>query len=1186
MNDIAPLLLTIRKRTTMLTTSVALVCGLAAAAPTPDILVINQGIGGNSTRDALRRFERDVAEVRPDHLILYFSMNDALNSGKLVPLEEFRTNMQTLIDRSRTLGVKTIVLTTPNPIVGYLVKQRHPNHPEDNFDAWLGQFDNAIREIARANSLPLADLRKRVNEHCSDADAAASLVRNMSNSKLKDGVHLTADGYRTMGELMAETLSDRVKPGESVLCFGDSITYGAGMAGAGTVYGDTYPAWLSLLLNRGNGGADRERPPAPPNHGPDNIPGNGSFERSADRVHPDNWRVYNRPGVQEGTLTWAEAADAPEGTHIVTVKNVDETKPAYLLGVDLIRLKRAVPVVLTYQTKGPGRLRAVLAFYDKRRRQIGAFPNVKDNPWKDAGRTWTAHQLEAPPPQGTAWTRTLFRVTGEISLDGVHLSIPRSSKSPGGAAVPESRPRTIDTRLSNGLIAVGFAPPEKGGAIVTLRNRYGWEFVNRPAPTGLWKVQLRKIPIATADPTETTRLCLDPEQDDSGASRDDSAGQGDVLELTATGVTATCATKHDGDTFTLSWSGIDIEDEPGVLDVAVTVTLAKGNPFARFRTTIANRSSRYTAFYVTAPFVQGVAPPNGDLANDYLATPCFTGRLVQNPIGNGILGKERRFQPNRSGHSMQFDAYYNDTHGLYLGCFDGQQNLKRYVLEATPDAGLSWGIVHVPNNMKVVPQNWTVPYDKVIRTFRGDWYDAARIYREWALQQTWTAEGPIHERKSTPNWFKEVDEWMMRNFTHEPKGLEYDPIVKDVLAGCSVGHYAGDFGKEGHQLIDSPDRFPLKPGDHEFIQASRTNSRPIMAYIQGICWDRESPSYVRENGNEHTVRNFYGKRVVWDFSARKNIGRICAIAHPGSVWGECLGKTVEQMAAAGMRAAYLDSNNHAGTYMNFNPNYGSDVGGGRGYIQSNRAMVRAMKTRARKVDPGFCFSAESFWEGNMAELDAYLVCNTTYQFLQGDQVTAIPLAHAVYHDRTIMYCSWVGRHDLQEDNANGYVAKFAQTLVWGVKPGWNQPTFFTRFRNKEIAIEFSRKRYAMYRAAKPYLLYGDMLRPPAYTTSPHTMDLRWYRAWREHYYDITLPTVLRSLWRAPDGSVGLVLYNISAEDQTADVTIPNSSIPAGKPARMTYPDETPDALSVEVGPKSIRVKAPLPPRSPALITWR
>ena len=80
--------------------------------------------GGHSSRNGLARFERDVIESKPDHVILYFGINDAGNSRKLVPLEEFRRNMQSMVDRCRAAGVKATVLVTPNPIIAELWSQR------------------------------------------------------------------------------------------------------------------------------------------------------------------------------------------------------------------------------------------------------------------------------------------------------------------------------------------------------------------------------------------------------------------------------------------------------------------------------------------------------------------------------------------------------------------------------------------------------------------------------------------------------------------------------------------------------------------------------------------------------------------------------------------------------------------------------------------------------------------------------------------------------------------------------------------------------------------------------------------------------------------------------------------------------------------------------------------------------
>ena len=220
-----------------------------AAFAAPPVRILNQGVGGNTSRDGLRRFPKAVEQLRPEHLILYFGMNDALNSGKLVPLDEFTRNLQSMIDRARAIGVKSIILVTINPIVGQYVKQRHPRHPKADLDAWLSEYDRAVRALAARNKLPLADLRAAVLAHCSDQEAKESLVRNIANSRSRDGVHLTPEGYEILAQCLLPLLAKRVKPGDLVICFGDSLTYGAHVKGAGTSEGETYPACLSRLLN-------------------------------------------------------------------------------------------------------------------------------------------------------------------------------------------------------------------------------------------------------------------------------------------------------------------------------------------------------------------------------------------------------------------------------------------------------------------------------------------------------------------------------------------------------------------------------------------------------------------------------------------------------------------------------------------------------------------------------------------------------------------------------------------------------------------------------------------------------------------------------------------------------------------------------------------------------------------------
>jgi len=77
---------------------------------------------------------------------------------------------------------------------------------------------------------------------------------NSKNYTVDDGVHPTAQGYELIGKYFAQQLKEKklLKRKMLILCFGDSITYGAFMEGKGTAEGNTYPAVLLRSLSGRN----------------------------------------------------------------------------------------------------------------------------------------------------------------------------------------------------------------------------------------------------------------------------------------------------------------------------------------------------------------------------------------------------------------------------------------------------------------------------------------------------------------------------------------------------------------------------------------------------------------------------------------------------------------------------------------------------------------------------------------------------------------------------------------------------------------------------------------------------------------------------------------------------------------------------------------------------------------------
>lgn len=212
--------------------------------------VVNKGFSGRNSKDALRLADQQVLPLKAQHAVVFFGMNDAMNSGNLLPLADYEANMRALVKRLQGSGAHTVALVTINPIIESYVRARHPKHPhKENLQAYLASYDQAVRALAKEQGLPLVDLREIVEKNGGAVIAETSLLRCEKNGGGRDGVHLTPAAYALLGERVFEVIGDRVRPGETVVCFGDSLTFGANVKGAGTAEGETYPAALKRCFD-------------------------------------------------------------------------------------------------------------------------------------------------------------------------------------------------------------------------------------------------------------------------------------------------------------------------------------------------------------------------------------------------------------------------------------------------------------------------------------------------------------------------------------------------------------------------------------------------------------------------------------------------------------------------------------------------------------------------------------------------------------------------------------------------------------------------------------------------------------------------------------------------------------------------------------------------------------------------
>lgn len=159
--------------------------GLRKAHPTASIRVINAGISGNTTSDGLARLEQDVLRHHPDLVTISFGLNDMTR----VPPDQFRTNLEQLIDRCRAQQ-SLVMLCTPNAVI----------HTESRPIPRLIDYCRIIREVGQAKDVPVCDQYVAGERLKSRAPQTWRLT-------MSDEIHPNMDGHKRMAEELCRSIS-------------------------------------------------------------------------------------------------------------------------------------------------------------------------------------------------------------------------------------------------------------------------------------------------------------------------------------------------------------------------------------------------------------------------------------------------------------------------------------------------------------------------------------------------------------------------------------------------------------------------------------------------------------------------------------------------------------------------------------------------------------------------------------------------------------------------------------------------------------------------------------------------------------------------------------------------------------------------------------------------------------------
>ena len=584
---------------------------------------------------------------------------------------------------------------------------------------------------------------------------------------------------------------------------------------------------------------------------------------------------------------------------------------------------------------------------------------------------------------------------------------------------------------------------------------------------------------------------------------------------------------RNGDETRFVWEGLELPDgEKGTIDVVASITLPPGDAASEWRLSVANRSVKWALRETLYPYLRNIVKAGE--ADVLLPHENLGARLLRSFDGNTRDRRHCWGYYEAPSAAPMVTAFMKSGAGLYIAAHDADQRIKTL----RHDKMCVWFDTPVENAGLVGRAADGPGYAVTIKAFRGDWWEAARMYREWALKQAWAAKGPIAGRTDFPKAMADTDFWISFHLLQTINGFTNAiERIREGMDGANLGlrfyrWYAGC--ERGDMCLNFPENFPPRHGVKDAVDRFRREGIVVMPYTNPHIYDATLESFPyavadacrRENGdwyNEPYAGGLYGKH---DFAV------MCPCAPR---WQAIIDHFSDRMfRETGANAIYYDQVGCGPPRLCFATEHGHPAGGGGWWARGRHEYLERAHSKysPKNIPVTFEGTGESF----MDVCDGNLVVT---------RATAedVPFFPAVYSGYTIYFGI---RQNVRDQKFDAAFSLMAREFAWGVINGWNWdwPTQDKRIdpRCGEAARLFAHA----HAAARDFLVFGSLEGDfvPVKPIERRTFD--WRMHWRGDYYEhADLPVVFGAWWRdVSDRRKALVAVNLTDDVQTALVAPP------------------------------------------------
>lgn len=452
----------------------------------------------------------------------------------------------------------------------------------------------------------------------------------------------------------------------------------------------------------------------------------------------------------------------------------------------------------------------------------------------------------------------------------------------------------------------------------------------------------------------------------------------------------------------------------------------------------------------------------------------------------------------------------------------------------------------------------SLPFGGVVRPVRGGWFQAAKTYRDWLKTQEWYVRAKSRKFEK----LRSVAFWAWNRGRSGEVMPSVERFVEETGLPVALDWY---WWHEIPYDVKYPNFWPPREPVEDFRAAVahlHDKGVYVQTYTNGMLWDMDEPDW-KDGGERECLMFRNGSRDVTVFNVYLG-HRMAIMCGEAPEFQRRIRDVERKIAGCGMDGLYMDM---IGNCMRpcWNPAHGHSPGGGRTVSDGYRAFMNAVKAD----NPGVDISTEEEGEAYLDVADSLIVLYAGYERLGrgvAPEFEMPPVFQMLYHGCVAMYGSysvidgitpwdekWGKRPPIDEAKWAGrfpdqFALEFARGVTWGLQPTVHK-LLSEHQTDPKWAVEwkFIKDTAAFYHANREFLFDGEMCDPGRMEcgTKPVDFFVRGCYTKEEKFRSVrqpALPTVLHSVWKAPDGRKAGILVNWTRAPQSYSLSAPDVSV--------------------------------------------